>query len=242
MAWTGCVEEWRYVISWRVIMEMTHLIQTIGYLGLFAILFAETGLLVGFFLPGDTLLISAGLLASRGQLHIGAVLAVLIAGAVLGDAAGYWIGRQAGQRLFRRDDSFWFRSEHLEKAQRFYQRHGGKTIFLARFVTGLRTFAPIVAGAARMPYPRFAAFNVAGAICWICSITLAGYAFGGAVTRFDHYIFIGSVVLLPFPLVMALTQGVRLRRARLRLRARLEKERSMRQEDDGYGDMVPAVK
>ncbi len=201
-------------------MDMTHLIQTIGYVGLFAILFAETGLLIGFFLPGDTLLITAGLLASRGQLHISAVLMVLIAGAVLGDATGYWIGAHAGRRLFQREDSFWFRREHLEKAQRFYERHGGKTIFLARFLTGLRTFAPIVAGAAEMPYPRFAVFNIAGAVGWICSITLAGYAFGATVTRFDHYIFIGSALLLPFPLLLALSQGMRLRRARVRFRAR----------------------
>ncbi len=220
---------------------MTHLIQTIGYLGLFAILFAETGLLVGFFLPGDTLLISAGLLASRGELHITAVLGVLIAGAVLGDATGYWIGRQAGQRLFQREDSFWFRREHLEKAQRFYERHGGKTIFLARFLTGLRTFAPIVAGAARMPYPRFAVFNIAGAVCWICSVTLAGYAFGNIATRFDHYIFIGSVLLLPFPLLLALSQAVRLRRARSRFRARLEAERLAAGQSDGYTRLTSAT-
>src|SRR5437868_3400587 len=119
-------------------MSSTDFIRSIGYVGLFAIVFAETGLLFGFFLPGDTLLISAGLLASRGQMHIAWVLAVLIAGAVLGDATGFWIGRTAGRKLFQKDDSFWFRREHLEKAQHFYVRHGGKTIFVARFFTGLR--------------------------------------------------------------------------------------------------------
>ena len=200
-------------------MINAHLIHSIGYIGLFAILFAETGLLVGFFLPGDTLLVSAGLLAARGQLNIGVLLAVLIAGAVLGDATGYWIGHQAGNRLFQREDSFWFRREHLEKAERFYERHGGKTIFIARFFSGLRTFAPIVAGAARMMYPRFALFNITGAISWITIVTMLGYIFGNAVTKFDHYIFIGALVLLPFPLLLALSQAFRVRRARAKFRA-----------------------
>ncbi|HEY8838064.1 MAG TPA: VTT domain-containing protein, partial [Dehalococcoidia bacterium] len=185
-------------------MSNAQLIHSIGYIGLFAIMFAETGLLVGFFLPGDTLLVSAGLLAARGQLNIVVLLAVLIAGAVLGDATGYWIGHQAGKRLFQRENSFWFRREHLEKAERFYERHGGKTIFIARFFSGLRTFAPIVAGAARMTYPRFALFNITGAISWITIVTMLGYIFGNAVTKFDHYIFFGALVLLPFPLLLAL--------------------------------------
>jgi membrane-associated protein len=197
-------------------MNWEEIIRSIGYAGLFAILFAETGLLVGFFLPGDTLLITAGLLAARGHLHIAGVLGAMIAGAVLGDAVGYLIGRQAGKRLYRRDDSFWFRRDHLEKARRFYARHGGKTIVAARFFTGLRTFAPVVAGAAEMGYPRFAVFNIAGAVGWICSITMLGYLFGNAVGRYDHYIFVAALALLPFPLLFALVQAFRLRRARAR--------------------------
>src|SRR5579885_3076428 len=201
-------------------MNWEEIIRAIGYTGLFAILFAETGLLIGFFLPGDTLLISAGLLAARGHLHIAGVLGAMIAGAVLGDAVGYLIGKQVGKRLYGRDDSFWFRRDHLEKARRFYARHGGKTIVAARFVTGLRTFAPVVAGAAEMGYPRFAFFNVTGAVAWICSITMLGYLFGNAVSRYDHYIFIGAVALIPFPLLIALSQAFRLRRARARFHAR----------------------
>jgi membrane-associated protein len=219
-------------------MNSTELIRSIGYLGLFAILFAETGLLIGFFLPGDTLLITAGLLASRGQLHILGVLGAMIAGAVLGDATGYWIGRQAGKRLFAREDSFWFRRDHLEKAEQFYERHGGKTIVAARFVTGLRTFAPMVAGAARMTYPRFAVFNVFGAVSWVCIVTLAGYAFGSTVSRFDHYIFIGSLVLLPFPLLLGLSQSFRLRRAHRRHRARIA---ALRLEAETTGRSVEMV-
>jgi membrane-associated protein len=213
-------------------MNTTDLIRNLGYIGLFAIVFAETGLLIGLFLPGDTLLISAGILAARGQLHLPLVLLAMIAGAVIGDALGYWIGRQAGQRLFQREDSFWFRREHLEKAERFYARHGGKTIVLARFVTALRTFAPLVAGAAAMRYRRFAFFNTIGAVGWVCSVTLLGYAFGNVVTKFDHWIFIGAVALLPFPLVVALSQSFRLRRARARFHARRAAEHAARERDE----------
>jgi len=159
-------------------MNGTDFIRSIGYFGLFAILFAETGLLIGFFLPGDTLLVSAGLLAARGQLHLALVLLAMIAGAVLGDATGYLIGAQAGKRLFQRDDSFWFRREHLEKAQRYYQRHGGKTIVIARFMPIIRTFAPFVAGIGSMTYPRFLAYNVIGGIAWIGLFVCGGYFFG----------------------------------------------------------------
>jgi len=159
-------------------------------------------------------------LAARGTLRIEYVLLVMVVAAVLGDATGYWIGRQAGKRLFQREDSFWFRRQHLEKAQRFFQRHGGKTIFLARFFTALRTFAPIVAGAAEMPYPYFALFNVAGAAAWICSITLLAYSFSNLVKTVDHWIFLGSVALLPFPLIFATIEWLRLRRAKRRHDAR----------------------
>jgi membrane-associated protein len=192
----------------------TSLVQAIGYAGIFAILFAETGVLIGFFLPGDTLLISAGILAARGQLSIPVLLVGGSIAAVLGDALGYTIGREAGPRLFQRDDSFWFRRNHLERAELFFARHGGKTIFLARFIVAIRTFAPVVAGAARMPYPRFAVFNVAGGIGWVCLVTLAAYAFGSAVAALDNFIFIATLIILPIPLILAIVQYLRLRRTR----------------------------
>jgi membrane-associated protein len=200
-------------------MNTTDLVQTFGYAGIFAILFAETGLLIGFFLPGDTLLISAGLLAARGHLQLPILLVGGSLATTLGDAVGYWIGRKAGDRLFQREDSFWFRREHLEKAREFYARHGGKTIFVARFIFGVRTFAPMVAGAAHMPYRRFAVFNIAGAVVWVWSITLAAYAFGGVVSTLDKYIFIGTLVILPLPLLIAVVQFIRLRRSRARFHA-----------------------
>ena len=135
--------------------DLVQIIQTVGYIGLFAIVFAESGLFFGFFLPGDSLLLTAGLLASQGKLEIGMLLLILPIAAILGDNVGYWFGRRTGSRIFSRDDSILFRSKNLLAARTFYDRHGGKTIVLARFMPFIRTFAPIVAGAVEMPFRRF---------------------------------------------------------------------------------------
>lgn len=163
--------------------DVEALVKAVGYAGLFAIIFAETGLLIGFFLPGDTLLISAGLLISQDKvnLELWFLIPLLIVAAVVGDAVGYQLGRHAGPRLFRKEDGRIFRKDHLERAKRFYDKHGGKTIIIARFLAFIRTFAPTVAGAAEMPYPRFAVFNVIGAALWVTSITLFGYFVGSKV-------------------------------------------------------------
>jgi membrane-associated protein len=192
-------------------VSVDSIIHTLGYAGIFAILFAETGLLIGFFLPGDTLLISAGILASRGQLNLAVLLIGGSIAAVAGDAVGYLIGREAGPRLFEREDSFWFRRKHLDAAQRFFAKHGGKTIVLARFIAAVRTFAPVVAGAAKMSYPRFAVFNVLGAVGWVCIVTLAAYMFGNAVASVDNYVFIATIAVLPISVIVAVVQYVRLR-------------------------------
>ncbi|MHB8577762.1 MAG: DedA family protein [Dehalococcoidia bacterium] len=201
------------------------LVRTVGYAGIFAILFAETGLLIGFFLPGDTLLISAGVLASRGQLSLPLLMLGGSIAAILGDAAGYGIGRQAGDRLFQRDDSFWFRRKHVDRARHFYERHGGKTVFVARFLVGVRTFAPVVAGAAHMPYRRFATFNIAGAIAWVCGVSAIAYAFGSAVSTLDNYVFLATLVILPLPLLFGVFQYFRLRRGRARFAAEQQARR-----------------
>jgi membrane-associated protein len=164
-------------------VDLVALVEAAGYAGLFAIVFAETGLFVGFFLPGDSLLMTAGLVASRGHLSIEVLLPLLMVAAVSGDATGYAIGRQAGMRLFTRKDARFFRRDRLLRAKAFYDRHGGKTIFLARFLAFARTFAPPVAGAVGMPYARFTLFNVAGGIAWVASMTLLGYWLGEAVER-----------------------------------------------------------
>lgn len=165
--------------------DLESLIITVGYIGLFVIVFAETGLLVGFFLPGDTLLITAGLLAGRGELEVWVLIPLLIVAAVVGDATGYQIGKHAGPRLFNREDSRWFHRRHLERATRFYERHGGKTIVIARFLALIRTFAPTVAGAVGMRYRSFAIYNVLGGAGWVASMVLLGYWFGKKVADVD---------------------------------------------------------
>ena len=148
------------------------------YFGLIFIVFAETGLAVGFFLPGDSLLVVAGLFAAAGKLNLAILLSTLFVAAVVGDAVGYLTGARLGPRLFKRQKSLLFRPSHLQKAHAFYEKYGGKTIIIARFVPIVRTFAPIVAGAANMPYHRFVVFNVVGGFLWVFSMILAGYFLG----------------------------------------------------------------
>jgi membrane-associated protein len=180
-------------------LDIEGIVKTAGYIGLFLIIFAETGLLIGFFLPGDTLLLSAGLLIQQDKvsLELWLLIPLLIAAAVIGDAVGYQVGKHTGPRLFKREDSRLFHRDHLIKAQNFYDRHGGKTIVAARFLAFIRTFAPTVAGAAKMPYTRFATYNVMGAALWVPSLTLAGYYFGKAIPAdLVDVFFIGLVVAM----------------------------------------------
>ena len=151
---------------------------TFVYVGLVFIVFAETGLAVGFFLPGDSLLVVAGLFAATGKLNVAVLLSSLFVAAVVGDAVGYYTGAKMGPKLFRRQKSLLFRPSHLERAHKFYEKYGGKTIIIARFVPIVRTFAPIVAGAAQMPYRKFVVFNVLGGFLWVFSMILAGYYLG----------------------------------------------------------------
>lgn len=151
------------------------------YFGLFFIIFAETGLAVGFFLPGDSLLVVCGLFAAAGKLNIWIMLISLFVAAVVGDAVGYYSGRKIGPAIFSRPKSRFFNPNHLKKAHAFYEKHGGKTIILARFVPIVRTFAPIVAGAAKMSYRDFVFYNVLGGFLWVSSMLFAGYFLGGIV-------------------------------------------------------------
>lgn len=153
------------------------------YLGLIFIIFAETGLAVGFFLPGDSLLVVAGLFAAAGKLNLWLMLFTLILAAIIGDAVGYYSGKKVGQAIFTRPKSRFFNPKHLQKAHKFYEKHGGKTIIIARFVPIVRTFAPIVAGAADMRYRDFVFFNIIGGITWVSSMLLAGYFLGGVVEQ-----------------------------------------------------------
>ncbi|HET6512238.1 MAG TPA: VTT domain-containing protein [Candidatus Kapabacteria bacterium] len=179
---------------------MKDVIRNGGYIALFLIIFAETGLLIGFFLPGDSLLVTTGLLIATGVVDMNIYLLniLLIAAAIIGDAVGYYIGKKMGQKLYEKPDGKIFKREHIIKTHEFYEKHGGKTIIIARFIPIVRTFAPVVAGAADMTYKKFATFNIIGGVLWITSTTFLGYGLGNTipnVTDYLHYI-IGVVILL----------------------------------------------
>ena len=164
-----------------------------AYLLLTFIVFAETGLLIGFFLPGDSLLFTVGVVAGAGSLNIVLINIVLMAAAVIGDGVGYALGRRTGHRIFNRPDSLLFKQEYVRRTHDFYERHGGKTIIYARFVPIVRTFAPFVAGVAGMSYTRFLSFNIFGGIGWVFSMTMSGYLLGGIPLVRHHF---EKVVLL----------------------------------------------
>jgi membrane-associated protein len=172
-----------------------------GYVALTAIVFTETGLLIGFFLPGDSLLITAGLVAAAGGLDIWLLNVLLSVAAIVGDSVGYAIGYRAGPHIFTREDSRWFNKKHLVRTREFYERHGGKTIILARFIPIIRTFAPVVAGVGRMEYRRFLAFNVFGGIGWVCGLTWAGYLLGQTIPDIGRYIHVVIVVVIVLSLI-----------------------------------------
>ena len=176
----------------------------LGYALLFAIVFSETGLLVGFFLPGDSLMFLVGAVAGAGNLNMFVVNLVLMAAAILGDSFGYALGRRTGPAIFDRPDSRWFRREHLARTHAFYEKYGGKTIVYARFVPIVRTFAPFVAGVGKMNYGRFLSFNVFGGIGWVLSMTLAGYNLGNvAIVRKNfEKVVIGIVLVSVLPMVI----------------------------------------
>lgn len=155
--------------------DVRGLVQAGGYIALAIIVFTETGLMVGFFLPGDSLLVTAGLFAAKGMLNIVWLNVLLSCCAIAGDATGYYIGRKLGPALFRKEDSLLFKKKHLIATHDFYEKHGGKTIIIARFVPVIRTFAPVVAGMGNMTYRRFAMFNIVGGIAWVFSMTMIGY-------------------------------------------------------------------
>ena len=153
------------------------------YFGLFFVIFAETGLAVGFFLPGDSLLVVSGLFAAAGKLNVSLVMLAFFLGSVIGDNTGYWTGRIMGKTLFNRESSRIFKPSRVEKAHLFFEKYGPKTVVMARFVPIVRTFAPLVVGATKMPYRTFLAFSVLGGLLWISSMVLAGYFLGGVVER-----------------------------------------------------------
>jgi membrane-associated protein len=194
--------------------DLPALVQWAGYVGLFAIIFTETGLFFGFFLPGDSLLVTAGLLISQGlPLDVWRMGALLTAAAILGDNTNYWIGRLSGPRIFAKEDSLFFRRKHLQRAAEFYERHGAKTVVLARFMPIVRTFAPLVAGAAAMNYRTFVTFSIIGGVTWIWSMLLLGYFLGSRFPGVSEHIEIVIILVILVSILPAILSWLKARRA-----------------------------
>jgi len=176
------------------------------------IVFIETGFFVGFFLPGDSLLVTAGVFAAAGAVELRWLLLPVMLCAIVGDQIGYWIGRTAGAALYKREDSFFFRKSHLQRAHDFYEKYGGKTVILARFIPIVRTFCPPVAGAAKMPYSRYLAYDIFGGILWVGSTTLGGYFLGRTIPNISekiHYVIVVVVILSILPAIISILRARR---------------------------------
>lgn len=183
------------------LLDPKTLVEAGGYIGLFAIIFAESGLLIGFFLPGDSLLFTAGFLSSQGFLNIWILVPLLFVAAVTGDAVGYLFGKKFGPRVFNKEESFFFHPKHVDKTSQFFEKYGTKTIMLARFIPVVRTFAPIMAGVGGMKYTTFVRYNVIGALIWAVGMTLLGYIFGEMVPHAEKYV-------VPIVIVIILTSFI----------------------------------
>lgn len=177
-------------------LDLENLIRTVGYFGVWGMVFAESGLLIGIFLPGDSLLFTAGFLASVEIFNIYLLALGCFVAAVVGDNVGYAFGKRLGPRIFNKEDSFWFHKKHLEKAEAFYEKYGGKTIILARFTPIVRTLAPVVAGAGKMNYQTFFFYNLVGGFLWAVGVTALGYIAGKSIPNVDKYILPILVVIV----------------------------------------------
>jgi membrane-associated protein len=194
------------------IYDVELLVRTGGLIALIVIVFVETGLLLGFFLPGDSLLVTAGIFAARGDLDLLALNATLSLAAIAGDSVGYGIGARTGPKIFTREDSLFFNRKHLISAKEFYDRHGGFTIFIARFMPIIRTFAPVVAGVGAMQYRKFIAYNVFGGIFWVLTTTSAGYYLGRAIPNIQERIHLVIAVVIFLSLLPGIIKFVTERR------------------------------
>jgi membrane-associated protein len=195
-------------------LDLEGLIKATGYIGVGLIIFAESGLLVGIFLPGDSLLFTAGFLASQGYLNIAILIAVSVVAAITGDSTGYYLGQKFGPRIFKRKQSVFFDREHLRRAEEFYKKHGKKTIILARFTPIVRTLAPILAGVGSMHYRTFLAYNIIGGVLWGAGITVLGYFLGSVIPNVDKYLLpiIALIILLSLlPTIIHVARDAKLR-------------------------------
>ncbi len=167
--------------------DLIQMIQTVGYVGLFIMVFGESGFFL-FFLPGDSLLFTAGILASQGIFNLPTLLVIFVAAAILGDSAGYWVGNKAGNWLLSQNDKLFFKKKHLKAAQDFFDQHGGKALILARFVPAVRTFVPVAAGIGKMEYKKFLSYNIIGGIIWGIGMPVLGYFLGKRINNIEHYL------------------------------------------------------
>lgn len=202
--------EWLWEWFHRI-YDVETVVRVGGLTVLTVIVFAETGLLVGFFLPGDSLLVTAGLFAARGDLEMWSLNLLLSLAAVVGDTVGYAIGARTGYRIFTRDDSLFFNKRHLQTTKEFYDRHGGFTIVIARFMPILRTFAPVVAGVGAMEYRRFVTYNVFGGIGWVVSMTAIGFFLGRAFPHIDRHIHLVIAIVIVLSLLPGIIKFIRAR-------------------------------
>lgn len=188
------------------------ILKTGSYLGIAFLVFAESGLLFGIFLPGDSLLFAAGLLAAGGFFEVGILMMIVVTAAIVCDSVGYWFGSEVGDRLFQRKDSRFFKQEYLKRTQRFYEKYGGRTLILARFVPIVRTMAPILAGAGKMSYRKFISYNIIGGFLWGMSMISLGYFLGSIIPNSEKYVVPLSLVIVVisfFPILINLARGKR---------------------------------
>lgn len=204
----------------------------IGIMIVAGIVFAESGLLIGFFLPGDTLLFGAGLLASQGEMPLVPLILATVIAAIIGDNVGYSIGRRSGKRFFKRKDGILFRQEYVQKAEEFYEKHGGKTIILARFTPIVRTFAPVVAGVGKMPRKRFMAYNVVGGILWGAGMILLGYFIGNRIPGLDHYIEYVLLAVVALSIGLSLVHVLKDKRTRQEIWKRIRRDVALNKKPD----------
>jgi membrane-associated protein len=189
---------------------LKELVRTGGAPLVCTVVFIETGFFVGFFLPGDSLLITAGIFAAAGVIPLKWLLGPVMLCAIVGDQIGYWIGRTAGPALYKREDSLLFRRSHLQRAHDFYEKYGGRAVILARFVPIVRTFCPPVSGAAKMPYGRYVAFDMFGGVAWVSATILGGYFLGRTVPNISqriHYVILVVVILSVLPAIIGLLRS-----------------------------------
>lgn len=209
--------------------DITALIKSLGYIGVFAAVFAESGLLVGMFLPGDSLLFTAGFLASQGVLNFPLLLLVTFTAAIAGDTTGYITGKRYGHKVFKKDDALFLNKKHIERSEAFYAKHGGKTLILARFTPVVRTIAPILAGVGKMTYRKFFVFNLIGAFLWAVGVTSLGYFLGNVIPDVERYIIPGVIIIVAVSIIPSMLHFLRDVESRNKLKAAASSVRRKKQ-------------